>query len=491
MKTILINPEDIHNIKRISELNPFAGLAYIASYIDMLFGKEISVEIIEMLPQSLTIPDVLSKFKERHISICGITSKTYNFSFALKLASEIKEISPETIIIFGGAHATALPYEVLQTPSIDAVISREGEVVFSHIVKNILSGHNAFENVKGALFKDKGEIINNGPAELINNLDELPFPDWQKYYNLDNYDRLYDYYTGQLHLMIPIFSSRGCPYRCQFCQPVLTRKYRSRSVSNVIDEVQNLAEKYKVERIYFEDSVFGIKKEWFSDFCQQYIDRGLHRKVTWGFESNVNNVDLEKLRLAVEAGCVYIYYGLESASDQVLLHLGKNATKEKNRNAIELAKKAGIREVSGSFIFGLPYETSQSAEETLEFIRESKLDNININLLDIYPGTEIYGMVEQGVGGISWIPEKKDKWDECGRTLVKTYVNDLDSIEKLEGLYLNALQILREKYRRNYYNYVRRIIKLTTYYCFHNPRKIIYAFNLALASYFPGLFKLN
>ena len=75
--------------------------------------------------------------------------------------------------------------------------------------------------------------------------------------------------------------------------------------------------------------------------------------------------------------------------------------------------------------------------------------------------------------------------------LVKTYVNDLDSIEKLEGLYLNALQILREKYRRNYYNYVRRIIKLTTYYCFHNPRKIIYAFNLALASYFPGLFKLN
>ena len=223
LKVLLINPEDIQK-RRLSESTstPFAGLAYLATYLDSMFGNDLSTEIIEMLPQSMVISDVLKKIKEEHIHICGITSKTFNFNYALKVAEAIKEVSPETVIVFGGAHATAMPYVVLQNRCVDAVIPREGEVVFSNIVKNVLSGYHAFENVKGVMFKEMGEIINNGSEELIKNLDELPFPDWQKYYNLDNYARVYNYYTGKLHLMIPIFSSRGCPYHCQFCQPVLT-----------------------------------------------------------------------------------------------------------------------------------------------------------------------------------------------------------------------------------------------------------------------------
>ncbi len=492
-KILLINPENISEHKRISELNPFVGLAYIATFVENVFGDDISVEIIEMLPSQMTKGDILKKFYGSRIDICGITSKTYNFLFAQGLADAIKESSPETLIIFGGAHATALPEDVVKKTSIDAVIPREGEVVFKDIVQNLLSGMHPFESAKGVIFKSEGAIINNGYAELIQDLDELPIPNWGKYYDLNLYERYYDQQSGKFLLMLPIFSSRGCPYECSFCQPLLTRKYRMRSVTNVIDEVEYLADRYGIKRIYFEDSTFGVKKDWFIDFCCQYMTRGIHKKVKWGFETNVNCVDQERMELAREANCVYVYFGLESASDTVQKHLGKATTKEKIINAINISKKAGIYEVSGSFIFGLPYETSKTAEETLDFIKESKLDSININLLDIYPGTQLYETLEKGgnIGGIKWIPEKKDRWDSCGRTIVKTYVNDLNTVEKLEDLYLRALQILYTKYRKNYWNYVRKIVKYFLYYSTHNPKRLKFVFKRTLMSYFPHLFKLR
>ncbi len=491
LKILLINPEDIQRQQRYSELNPFAGLAYIATFIEKTFGNEVSVEVVEMLPQRMTTKDVIRKITDGHIDICGITSKTYNFPFAQGLADAVKESSPSTLIMFGGAHATALPEVVAQRHSVDAVIPREGEVVFKNIVQNILSDEHPFERVKGVLFKSNGEVVNNGHSELIENLDEIPVPDWDRYYDLKIYDRFYDKRTGEFHLMIPIFASRGCPFGCHFCQPLLTRKYRFRSVNNVIDEVEYLSDRYKLKRIYFEDSIFGVKKEWFMDFCRQYMRRGLHKTVTWGFETNVKYADQERMEMAKEAGCVYVYFGIESASDKVHKYLGKAATKEKINNAINISRKAGIYEVTGSLIFGLPYESSETAKETLDFIKEAPLDDININLLDVYPGTDLYSMVENGVGGIRWIPEKKDKWDACGRTLVKTYVNDLDSVEKLEALYIKALQIREEKYKRNYYSYLKRIFLSTIYYTFHNPRKIVQAFKRSLATYFPRVFKLN
>lgn len=475
LSILLINPEDIHSSKR-TEMSPYVGLAYIAAFLEREFGDDLSIEILEMLPQNMTTKDVLKKIDENHVDLCGITSKTFNFLYAKSLADAIKMSFPEILTIFGGAHATALPDEVVKIGSIDAVIVREGEVAFSNIIKNVLCGKHPFEKVKGVWFLRDGEVFDNGCNEPIQNLDELPIPDWGRYYDLSIYDRYYDNRTGEFHLMIPVFTSRGCPYECNFCYPLLTRKYRFRSVENVINELEYLSGKYKLKRIYFEDSIFGLKRDWFMDFCRQYINRGLHKTLAWGFETNVNCVDLEKMKMAKEAGCVYVYFGLESASDKVLQYLGKSATKEKLYNAINVSKKAGIYQISGSFIFGLPYETSETAKETLEFIKESSLDSIDVNLLDVYPGTELYTMVENEVGGIRWASETKDKFSDCAKTnelnVVRTYVNDLDSVEKLENLYVEALQILHKKYRANYYQYIRKITKFLLFYSFHNRRKL-------------------
>ena len=103
------------------EITPFAGFAYIRAFLEKYFGNDIAIEIIEMLPNKLVISDILNKFRYENIDICGITSKTYNYPFALKLANAIKEYYPKTLIIFGGAHANALPMNVIKEMSIDAI----------------------------------------------------------------------------------------------------------------------------------------------------------------------------------------------------------------------------------------------------------------------------------------------------------------------------------------------------------------------------------
>ncbi len=468
-KILLINPEDITLHKRRSELNPFAGLAYIATFLNEHFCDNIKIEVIEMLPQHITIKNVLEIFSDT--TICGITSKTYNFPFALSLANAIKSLSSHTKIIFGGAHANALPFKSLEQNSIDAIVLREGEYSFKDIVQNLIEDKDPFENVKGILYKKNNDIIENHTQDLIQNLDELPFPNWKKFYNLKKYDPYYDQFDGKFYRLLPIFASRGCPYSCHFCQPLLTRQYRIRSVDNVLDEIEYLKDEFKIKRIYFEDSIFGIKKEWFYEFCNKYISKGFNKKIAWGFETNVNNVDLEQMQLAREANCVYVYFGLESASDVVLKHIGENITKEKIINAIEISKKAGIRTISGSFIFGMPDETLKTAHHTLDFINNSNLDHINVNLLDVYPGTKLYEMVEKNEGGIRWIPEKKDKWDSYGRTVVKTYVNDLDSKRKLETIYAKAVRLHHKKQRRNIFRYVYNLLKIALYFLVFNPSR--------------------
>ncbi|MDA8086979.1 MAG: radical SAM protein [Nitrospiraceae bacterium] len=491
MKIVLVNPEDIRRRKRMSEQTPFAGLAFLAAYAGKCFGNDIDVEIIEMLPQRYGIKDVASRIRETGATLCGITAKTYNYPFSLEVAEAIKAASPKTLVIYGGAHATALPHDVAREKAADAVIRSEGEQVFNNVIENLLASRHPFRGVNGVVYSDGGEIADNGNEELIRDIDTIPTPDWGKYYDLDLYDRYYDRFTGKHHLLLPVFASRGCPYGCQFCQPVLSRKHRARPVSSVLDEVQYLHDRYGISRIYFEDSIFGIRKEWFLEFCSGYKERGLHNMVKWGYETNVNNIDLERTRAARDAGCVYVYFGMESASDTVLQHLGKRATRQKLSAAIAMAKAAGIREVVGSFIFGLPYENSDTAGETIDFIRSSSLDGVNINLLDVYPGTELHAMVENGQGGIQWIPGKKDKWDACGRTLVKTIVNDLDTEEKLEALYLKTLRIVHDKYRKSPYSYLRQILSHLLYYSMHNPEKLRQSMRHAMAAYFPERFRLN
>lgn len=478
VKVLLIDPvEGAYNEMEISKPdNPHLGLAYISSFLNRECNAE--TRIVEMSPSRLSVRDIEKIVTSYLPDLVGITARTVNILAAYNVAKAIKEIQPKTITVLGGAHGTALPELTLsECEHLDAIVHGEGEITMKEIVTKLSErtrGEKLFSGISGLAYRaQNGEISHEIDRELIADLDILPFPDYS-IYDLNSYNKVYNPLTRRFDMRFPILSSRGCPYQCTFCMPVLTRKVRYRSVLNVIEEIELMSQRYNAHRLYFEDSTFAINRKWFEEFCQEFMSRGLHRNMQWGFETRIELVQNEDIfKIAKEAGCSYIYFGIESGNEDVLCYAKKNFTKNQIRNAVQLAKKVGINTVAGSFIFGLPSETKDSIEETIEFIRELQLDVVNLNILDVYPGTELYDMVDRGVGGIRWLPEMRNNWASYSRKSCQTVVNDLTEQDLIGGLnrafkvgWLSRKKVLTTAFAH-------RAIAFLLYYLRNDPKQLV------------------
>jgi len=477
-RVMLINPSEnsSHEGNTRKPLNPNLGLAYIASFLK----KEcnVVVRMIEMHPYELSAEQLRGIVGDFVPDIVGITSKTFNILTAYKVANLVREINPKVVIVIGGAHATVLPELTLEEcESINVVVRAEAELTMKEMIERFVSGakdDDLFVELLGTTYRTKsGEIVNNSNRELISNLDELPFPDYSMF-DLKSYGMLYDPIKHGFTRQFPVLTSRGCPYKCTFCAPILTRKFRQRSVENVIQEIELLVQEYKCNSIYFEDSTFCVNRKWFDKFCQELVCRGLNRKLSWGFESRAELVQDENIfKQAKDAGCIYVYYGIESGSSTVLDYAGKGITKDQIVNAVRLAKRAGINQVAGSFIFGLPYETRETIEETFDLIRELKLDTLNLNLVDIYPGTELWNMVERGDGGIEWLPNMRYDWATYSRATCQTIVNDLSEQDLVQILARARKELIRGFWEKGKKDFFFKLIAYFGYYLWNDPGQLV------------------
>lgn len=456
-------------------LAPNLGLAYIASSLK----KEChaTVKITEMRPYDISMSKLGTIIDGFSPDIVGITAKTFNILSAYKVADLVKRIRPEAITVIGGAHGTVFPELTLQQcNSIDAVVRREGESTMSEMVNRLVPGNSnqdIFSKLNGVSYRSEtGVISHNEDRELIRDLDSLPFPDYSMY-NLKSYGMLYNPARHKFSRQFSIITSRGCPYKCTFCAPILTRKFRQRSVANVMEEIDFLIRQYNCDRIYFEDSTFCVNRKWFDEFCNEFIRRKFHQKITWGFESRVELLqDVEIFRQAKDAGCTYVYYGIESGNQTILDYAQKGITKEQIVNAVDFAKKAGINQVAGSFIFGLPYESKESVKETLDLIRELELDTMNLNLLDVYPGTKLWDMVDRGEGGIRWLPEMRLNWGSYSRGTCQTVVDDL-SEQDLQQILANVRkELVRGFWKKGKKEFIFQFKAYLWYYLRNNPKQL-------------------
>lgn len=436
-KVLLISPAEAFTQEDYGgrPASPDLGLAYIRGFLRKNCDSEIS--IIEMFPSSSPVKIIEKTVAKFHPDIVGLTAKTFNILTAYKIAKAIKQMRPAVVTVLGGAHGTALPeFTLNECKHIDAVVRGEGEITMKEIVErfsNGIRGEELFWKVKGLTYRtSKHDLIHNDNCDLITGLDIIPFTDFS-IYDLSSYSKVYNHRTHRYDLRFPIQSSRGCPYQCTFCAPQ-PHKLRYRSVPNVISEIKLISEQYNASHIYFEDSIFGINKKWVEEFCQEFVRLALHKRISWGFETRVEMVqDNTMLKVVKEAGCDYISFGIESANENVLHHAKKHFTKEQAYKAVKLAKETGIKFVNGNFIFGLPFETKESINETIEFIQESSLDFAGAGIVDIYPGTELYEMVEQGAGGIRWLPGMRNNWTSYSRRTCQTVVNGLTEHDLLNA----------------------------------------------------------
>lgn len=325
---------------------------------------------------------------------------------ALEIAKIVKEIDPNIKVILGGPHATMDYANIIKEPSIDMIIRGEGEYSLLEYLDN--PGR---IDIKSTVIKINDKIIENEPRPVIENLDLVPFPDYEAinmafYLGLTKKGLLNKFLNQRVGSVI---SSRGCPYKCIFCSTCnVFKKFRGRSAKNVVDEIGLLIKKYKVEEIAFHDDCFLASKQRAEEICRELISRKI--KIRWsvppGF--NVWLADKDMFRLMVKSGLFRVNFPIESGSSKTIEFMRKPVNLKKTREAIKECNSLGIR-TTGAFIIGFPYETEEDIQETENFINTSELDAVSILICQPLKGSDLFE-IYQKEGLLKDIPERSSNF---------------------------------------------------------------------------------
>ena len=310
-----------------------------------------------------------------------------------RIAGLIRELDPDIKIIVGSFHPTFCPDEVMQNPDIDFVIRGEGEIPLLHLVKELKKDSPKWETVPGIHYRGSdGQVQSNPCADPISNLDELPFPARHLVLSCD-FDRY------RLHSMA---TARGCPYTCAFCadRNFWGGKIRRRSVDNVIAELKQLKDNYKVSYVDIVDGTFTFDRKYLQTFCNAMIDQKLN--LEWRCTARYDNLDEDLLRLMKRANCNGLYLGLESGSNKVLKAIDKRETIESIIEVSKMVYDSGMISAT-SVILGTPDEEKEDIEETLKVMKKFKTDFFDVNSYMPLAGTRLYeSMGEEEKKNIDW-----------------------------------------------------------------------------------------
>ncbi len=363
---------------------PPLGVGYIAAELESR-GHMVSLQDGSALGVNVSV--LVERILAQKPDIVGISCLTKMADEAYKMVRILKKKAPEIMLVLGGAHATSfLDKVLLECPEIDVLVPGEGEIVFANLV-DALARNEDYRQINGIVYRnDSGQVVSTPVAPPVKHLDELAHPsrhlyDWSLYRPLPNQARRRPVTT--------VITSRGCPWgRCQFCFQGgrYSAAYRRRSPENVVEELKQLVQEYGVREILFWDDNFCLNSKWVNRFCDLLDEANLD--LTWTVLGRVNTVKEAMLQRIARSGCYSIYYGFESGVQAILDLVQKGTTPDQMRRAVKWAKKAGL-EVRGSFIFALPTETPEMAEQSLRFACELNADWVVFFPFHLQPGTPI------------------------------------------------------------------------------------------------------
>jgi len=356
------------------------GLAYLAAMI-----KDENVRILDVDAEKAIGSKFAKIIREGKFDIVGFTVTTPTFHASIELAKLVKELSPKTLVVFGGMHPTNMPYEVLGFNCVDLVVKGEGEITFKEIIECVRSKRD-FSGVSGVFYR-KGNIIQETPSRpLLNDLDSLPFPARHLFKN-----KKYTYPDSLYRATAPIMTSRGCPGMCSFCAShnISGRLFRPRGAKNVVDEIELLVKEYGVKEIHIWDDNFITQKKRILEIRDEILRRGI--KVKFAFPNGIRADFLnEEILLALkEMGVYSLALGIESGSQEVLNKAHKGTRLQKIEELFKLIKKMKF-ETWGFFMIGLPGESAETIKQTIAFAKKLDPDIAKFHILKPFPGNEVY-----------------------------------------------------------------------------------------------------
>lgn len=352
---------------------PPSDLMYLAS-IAREAGYEPKIKDCSL--KNETIEDLINDIRKFQPDYLVLNAATPTLNSDLAPLEAVKREFPNIITVAKGAHFNILAKETLEKFfALDIAIMGEAELTLKDILLN-----KPLNEIQGITYRAANNVILENPKRPFNdNLDALPYPARDLIDN--NIYRRPD--TGELQAVIKV--SRGCPFHCFFClaTPVSGAKVRYRSPENILGEIKECYKKYGIKNFIFWSDIFNLNKEWVHNLCNAIINSGM--KITFSTNSRADTADEDTVELMKKAGCSLVSIGIESGSQYMLDKMGKKITLDDIKNTVKLFKKKGIK-VYAYYVLGLPWESEETAKETIEFSKK-----LNTQFVSYYTATALCG----------------------------------------------------------------------------------------------------
>ncbi|KKR04500.1 MAG: Anaerobic magnesium-protoporphyrin IX monomethyl ester cyclase, Elongator protein 3/MiaB/NifB family [Parcubacteria group bacterium GW2011_GWC2_39_14] len=392
-KVLLINPPRINGFSWTREgrcqekedvlgtAKPPISLALIASLLreNNIKFKLVDATALDLSPTKVSNLLIESSFHPDVIIFCTTTATVLADTDSLSI---LKKKFNSKLIAFG-AHISGAPKATLEKiPDIDIGIIGEPEYTALDLVQNFNLSN--FNNVSGVVWRNGKEIFVNNRRNWIEDLNQLPQPAW----DMLPIDKYVLPFINRKYLLIE--TSRGCPFACDFCVAPLIHgiKFREKRPETVVNEIEDLKSKYKIEYFYLFGDTVTLNKRFVNEFCEELIKRNL--KIQWLTNTRADTLyDIELVKKMKESGCWMLAIGIESFNEKTRENMQKKLETDKITQAIRLLRETGILSF-GFFIYGYPGETEKDMCETTGFACSLPLDYANFYPAVPYPGTAFY-----------------------------------------------------------------------------------------------------
>lgn len=366
-------PQSAKVIMEASKLPPI-GLAYTASYLE---SKGIKCWIIDANLLKMKENMVLTNIIELDPDLVGISFNVATVKEAINLAFESKRLGKK--VIMGGPSSKGELHSILEKSKADCIVRGEGEIVTWNLIKSDFD----LKDTKGIAYIENGKVVHTPEEEKIKDVDSLPFPAYHLLPKLKLYKN-----RSRRHPIAPMVTSRGCPYGCSFCGSA-NSGWRARSPENVVAEIEYLINNFGVRQIDILDDNFSMNIERAEKICDMIADRKLDILITFPNGLRADRLTERLVEKMARAGVYRTGIGIESGDQKIIDGINKSLKLEQVKKAMGWLRKNHIV-TFGYFQFGLPGETKESMQKTLEFALEANPNWANFGITTPLPGTPLY-----------------------------------------------------------------------------------------------------
>ncbi|MGY4568068.1 MULTISPECIES: B12-binding domain-containing radical SAM protein [Bradyrhizobium] len=318
--------------------------------------------------------------------LVGLMTDADSLHHTIAIAKRIKVRAPQLIVGLGGPAVTPTARLLLERyQAIDFVVRNEGEETFPEYIAALEEGRTPV-GIQGLTWRDGTTIQHNADRKVIEDLDRLPIPD-------------FDAYAQTAHSALYLDVGRGCPFKCAFCAtaPFWERRYRMKSIPRILSEMRLLRDRWGRRHFNYSHDIFTCDQKWAHKFCDAM--KAAELGVTWTCSTRTDVIDPELLEHMAEAGCVEIYYGIETGSQEMQQTICKGLDLNWSREIVRATAACGIRPVTG-FIVGYPEETQKTFSDTIaRFFDFLEVGGYRAHIFTLcpFPGAPMFNNAKAGI----------------------------------------------------------------------------------------------